>query len=131
MNRSTVAFVAGLIFAIGLGVSGMTLPAKVIGFLDIFGEWDPSLALVMLGAIGVNVLAGAVFGRQTARAHRIRRVDRRLLAGSVLFGVGWGLVGYCPGPALVALVTLQTPVLVFCAAMGAGMLLYRRVSRSD
>ncbi len=129
MKKGLVAFVAGLLFAVGLGVSGMTLPAKVIGFLDIFGDWDPSLAFVMAGAIGVHALANRLLGRRVAPAdvqRRSLRIDRQLLFGAVLFGLGWGLVGYCPGPALVGLVTLQTPVVIFTAAMLVGMFIFHR-----
>ncbi len=132
MRSYVVAFLAGLLFAVGLALSGMTLPTKVIGFLDVFGDWDPSLALVMVGAIGVHatarrLLAGRarpLLGGEFEVPGRTR-VDRELLTGAALFGLGWGLVGICPGPALVSLVTLQAPLLVFFAAMAAGMLLFR------
>ncbi len=123
-----VAFVAGLTFAIGLGVSGMTQPAKVIAFLDVTGAWDPSLAFVMLGAIGVHL----VFARRakTAAAPRFAPafalplttgIDRRLLLGAALFGIGWGIAGFCPGPAVVSVVTLAPTALAFVAAMLVAM----------
>ncbi|MEM6990151.1 MAG: DUF6691 family protein [Myxococcota bacterium] len=127
MKRSVAAFVAGLLFAIGLGVAGMTLPAKVIGFLDLFGDWDPSLAFVMAGAIAVHVVANRLLHAPKPSAPkdgRPLRVDRSLVFGAVLFGLGWGLVGYCPGPALVGFITLQTPVLTFVAAMLVGMFVF-------
>lgn len=130
MNRSTAALISGLLFALGLGISGMTLPAKVIGFLDLFGDWDPSLAFVMAGAIGVNVLATRLLRRPSDRRlttpQRPTGVDSALIGGAILFGLGWGLVGYCPGPALVGLISFELPVLVFCTAMAAGMLVFHR-----
>jgi uncharacterized membrane protein YedE/YeeE len=134
-----VAFFAGLVFAIGLGVSGMTAPAKVIGFLDLFGgHWDPSLALVMAGAIGVHLplyrlmrsrrdspipigTCGAI-DDESGRAPM--PLDGRLVVGSAIFGVGWGLGGYCPGPAVVSLASAAPGVLVFVAAMLVGMLIF-------
>ena len=120
------AFAAGLIFGLGLLVSGMANPAKVLGFLDVAGAFDPSLGFVMAGALAVF----APLHRLTARRKVItlpgeNRVDRRLLAGSALFGVGWGLSGICPGPALVVLAGLSVPALVFVAAMIAGALAFR------
>ena len=108
MNVFT-AFAAGVVFGIGLILSGMTDPAKVIGFLDIAGNWDPSLAFVMAGAIAVGVFAFAFARKRSAslfgdamRLPTRRDVDLRLVLGSVIFGIGWGLAGFCPGPALVA-----------------------------
>ncbi len=128
------AFGLGVLFAIGLGISGMTLPTKVIGFLDLFGDWDPSLALVMVGAIGVNALAVAlvkkrdrpVFGASFRWPTR-HDIDGRLIGGAVLFGVGWGLGGFCPGPGVVSAATGAIPSLVFVGAMVAGMLVHRVV----
>ena len=128
MKQKLVAFVAGVVFAVGLGISGMTNPAKVIGFLDVTGAWDPSLALVMAGAIGVHL----VFAQWSKKAERPlwadafvlpkrTDVDVRLIAGAALFGLGWGTGGYCPGPALVSLVGLTTGALTFCASMVAGI----------
>jgi uncharacterized membrane protein YedE/YeeE len=131
--RAWLAFGAGLLFAVGLGVSGMTHPSKVLGFLDVAGAWDPSLLLVMGGALSVNLL---LFPRILRRARPVlderfhvpqkRTIDARLLGGAAIFGVGWGLAGYCPGPALVSLATGAAPALVFALAMVAGMLLYTR-----
>lgn len=129
-----VAALAGLLFGLGLIVSGMANPAKVLGFLDLAGPWDPSLALVMAGAIAVGVVAFAL-ARRRARSWlgepmqlpRSRTIDRRLVLGSVAFGVGWGLAGFCPGPALVATAMGQGKAIVFTAAMLAGMLVFEAV----
>jgi uncharacterized membrane protein YedE/YeeE len=134
--RPGVAFACGALFAIGLAISGMTQPAKVIGFLDLTGAWDPSLALVMVGAIGVflpvhrwsrrraaPLIAGASFSHLEAS-----RVDARLIAGAALFGLGWGAAGYCPGPALASVTAGGSAVLVFLGAMVAGTLAARLLS---
>jgi len=128
------AFAAGLVFALGLGVSGMTLPSRVKGFLDVAGAWDPSLAFVMLSALATHIaLLRWILRRRAPISTRAfdlptrRDIDRPLLVGAALFGVGWGLGGYCPGPALTSLATLGRPALVMCAAMAAGMMLSRRV----
>jgi uncharacterized protein len=125
------AFVAGLVFGIGLLVSGMVNPAKVLGFLDLAGRWDPSLALVMIGAIAIGAAGFAIATRRTMTLlgtpmllPTTRAIDRRLVFGSLLFGVGWGLAGFCPGPALVALGAGYPKALVFVAAMIAGMLMF-------
>jgi uncharacterized protein len=126
-----VALVAGSIFGAGLVVSGMANPAKVLGFLDLLGAWDPSLALVMAGAVAVG-LAGFTWGSGRAksalglpmRISTSRTVDRRLLAGAVVFGIGWGLAGFCPGPAVVALATGSFKAILFVAAMLTGMGIY-------
>jgi uncharacterized membrane protein YedE/YeeE len=130
------AGVAGALFGVGLAVAGMTRPEKVAGFLDITGAWDPSLAFVMAGAIGVHFVAHRLVLRRTAplfddRFHMPTRrdIDPRLLGGAGLFGVGWGLGGYCPGPALVSAAAALLPALVFVAAMTAGMLLERAASK--
>ena len=130
------SLLAGLVFGLGLIVSGMANPAKVLGFLDLAGAWDPSLALVMAGAIGVGLVA-FIFAR--GRTHsllgaemempRKRGIDRRLVGGSLLFGIGWGVAGFCPGPALVALGMGQIKAVVFVAAMLAGMGLFELLER--
>ena len=127
------AAISGLVFGIGLIASGMTNPAKVKGFLDLFGAWDPSLALVMGGAIAVGVVAFALARRRSVSwtGARIELptetvIDRRLLIGGVLFGAGWGLAGYCPGPAIVAVGAGSLPALGFVAAMLAGMSIHDR-----
>jgi len=125
------AALAGLLFGIGLIVSGMSDPSKVLGFLDLAGSWNPSLALVMAGATGVGLLPFTLArkrGRSLLGAPMMlpltTEVDRRLVGGALLFGVGWGLAGYCPGPALVSLLTGGLKPLLFCAAMVAGMGIY-------
>jgi hypothetical protein len=131
------AFAAGLVFGIGLILSGMTDPAKVIGFLDLAGAWDPSLALVMAGAILVGFFAFA-FARRRASTFlggalelpQRRDIDLRLVAGSLVFGVGWGLGGFCPGPALVSFGSGQDKAAVFVVAMLGGMLLYTFAGRA-
>ncbi|HTO09305.1 MAG TPA: DUF6691 family protein [Myxococcota bacterium] len=123
------AFLSGLLFGAGLFISGMTNPAKVLGFLDFAGSWDPSLGLVMGGALAVNAAAFAVtrrrarplFAEHFALPTR-QDFDRELLGGSVLFGVGWGLVGLCPGPALADLLRGELPIYRFVGAMAVGML---------
>jgi uncharacterized protein len=126
-----VALFSGALFGLGLAVSGMTNPAKVIGFLDLAGEWDPTLAFVMGGALLVTIPAfRLILGRQRPilagdfALPTKTSLDARLLGGAALFGVGWGLSGFCPGPAVVALTTGLTPVFAFVAAMVAGMVLY-------
>ena len=126
--RSGAAFGAGLLFAAGLGVAGMTRPSKVIGFLDLFGSWDPSLALVMGGAVAVGLVSFPFILRRASPflASRFflparRAVDARLFFGSALFGVGWGLAGVCPGPAIVAAVSGAVPILLFVATMALGI----------
>ena len=123
------SFVSGLVFAIGLVVAGMTNPAKVLGFLDIAGAWDPSLMFVMGGAILVYApLCRVVTRRKTAWAGPLhlptrRDIDSRLVLGGILFGVGWGLAGLCPGPAIVALASFGPGMLVCSGSMLAGMAL--------
>jgi len=131
-----LAFGAGLLFGFGLIVSGMANPAKVLGFLDIAGRWEPSLALVMAGANAVGLAGFAVAGKRTATLlgtpmmlPTARMIDRRLVAGSVIFGIGWGIAGFCPGPALVALGAGHLKALVFVAAMIAGMGIFEIVER--
>ncbi|MDG2571074.1 YeeE/YedE family protein [Vibrio parahaemolyticus] len=126
------AFASGLLFGLGLIVSQMVNPAKVLGFLDIFGQWDPSLALVMGGAVAVSALGTLVARRRNVPvlAPRLeiptrRDLDPRLNGGAALYGVGWGLVGFCPGPALVGLTFGPWQVFVFVAAMIVGMALFR------
>ena len=128
MTRWIAAFAAGLIFGIGLIVAQMTNPAKVIGFLDITGAWDPSLAFVMGGAIAVGVFAFAAAKRRTVswtgehmELPRSTVIDTRLLVGGGLFGAGWGLGGFCPGPAIVALGGGLPAAGIFIVAMLAGM----------
>lgn len=127
---------SGVLFGLGLVLGGMTEPAKVIGFLDVAGDWDPSLALVMLGAIAVYAPAYRLITR--ARTPRYAQafvlptslqLDAPLVAGAGLFGVGWGLAGFCPGPGIVSAGTGQTPGLVFGASLFAGMFLFEAYAR--
>ncbi len=125
------SLLAGLVFGFGLLISGMADPNKVLGFLDLAGPWDPSLALVMAGAIAVGVVAFAVARQRTVsflgaemKLPAARHIDRRLILGSVLFGVGWGMAGLCPGPALVSLGTDQVKAVVFVLAMVTGMAVF-------
>ena len=130
------SMLAGLVFGLGLIVSGMANPAKVLGFLDLAGAWDPSLALVMAGSISVAALAFAVARRRTVsllgapmKLPTARGIDRRLVMGSLLFEAGWGIAGFCPGPALVALGAGEAKALVFVAAMLAGMGIFEMLER--
>lgn len=127
-RQLAVSFGCGLLFAVGLGISGMTQPAKVIGFLDIFGNWDFSLMFVMGGAVGAYALVFQIIRKQPLpkfsdvwHLPTTKKLDRPLFAGAALFGIGWGLSGFCPGPALVSLVTLSPQVFVFVGSMVVGM----------
>ena len=131
MKRLATAFVSGCVFALGLGISGMTQPSKVVGFLDFFGHWDPSLALVMIGAIAVYFVAWRLIVRRAAPLFSPRfvlpgrtAIDRPLLVGAAIFGAGWGLGGFCPGPALASLASGSGTVILFVLAMVAGMYLH-------
>lgn len=126
-----LALLAGAVFGVGLILSGMADPAKVLGFLDLAGTWDPSLAFVMGGAILVGAFAFTFARKRTVsllglqmRMPTATRVDRRLVGGGLLFGIGWGIAGFCPGPALVALGMGEQKAVVFVAAMLAGMGLF-------
>jgi hypothetical protein len=131
-----LSLMAGLVFGIGLLVSGMANPAKVLGFLDLAGRWDPSLAFVMAGAIAVGTIAFAAARKRSAsflglqmRLPTLNRVDRPLVVGSLLFGIGWGIAGFCPGPALVALGMGQGKAAIFVAAMLVGMGIFEVLER--
>ncbi|TCJ16865.1 YeeE/YedE family protein [Rubrobacter taiwanensis] len=134
--RIVVALISGVIFGLGLAISGMANPAKVVGFLDFFGDWDPTLALVMGGALLVAIPAfrlilrreGPVLGGGFDLPAR-RDIDGRLVGGAALFGLGWGISGFCPGPAVVALSSGVGAVFVFVGAMVAGMALYSLVAQ--
>lgn len=130
-------FLVGLLFGLGLLVSGMTDPGKVQGFLDLGGSWDPSLALVMGGAILVGLGAFAMARKRTTaflggamRLPQSNDIDRRLVAGALIFGVGWGLAGFCPGPGLVSMAAGEPKALGFVIAMGLGMAIYEWVDRA-
>lgn len=122
------SLLAGLVFGLGLIVSGMANPAKVLGFLDLAGAWDPSLAFVMGGAIAVGVVAFFVAHQRTVsflgaemKLPTARHIDKRLVGGSLLFGIGWGIAGFCPGPGLVALGLGEPKAVIFVVAMLVGM----------
>ncbi len=136
MSRNLTAFFVGLVFGLGLCVSGMTQPSKVLGFLDLAGRWDPSLAFVMVGAIAVAAVAFALAKRRPVSwlgaaidLPTNRRIDARLVFGSVIFGIGWGLSGICPGPAIAVLGFGSAKAAVFVAAMLVGMLIFEIADR--
>ena len=132
MKRMSIALAAGALFGLGLAVSGMTNPDKVLNFLDLAGRWDPSLGLVMGGALLVSVPGFALIRRHrpdACAAPAYQHVDTRLLAGSALFGIGWGIAGYCPGPALANLAHAGEAI-AFVGAMLAGSQLARLLPRS-
>ncbi len=141
MKTSLTALVAGVLFSVGLGLGGMTDPSKVQGFLDVTGDWNPSLMFVMGGALGTHALLRRFIVRRPAPVLAPAfltppkgKPDRRLFLGATLFGIGWGLGGYCPGPAFTSIASGATATLMFVAAMLGGMLLFhlweRRLSRS-
>jgi len=130
------AFLVGVAFALGLGLAGMTQPTKIIGFLDVAGHWDPTLAFVMGGAVAISLVLFSLILKRPAPVWGERfvlpekkAVDIQLVVGAGIFGIGWGLSGYCPGPALVSLVTAGPPVLAFVVSMGGGLYLGGRLSR--
>jgi uncharacterized membrane protein YedE/YeeE len=136
MKNRLSEFAVGLLFGIGLIIAGMTDPSKVLGFLDLFGLWDPSLAFVMGGAILVGVFAFAVARKRTTsflgdamRLPQATDIDRRLVLGGLAFGAGWGLAGFCPGPALVSLGSGEVQAAVFVLAMLVGMAVYELVEQ--
>jgi uncharacterized protein len=133
MKSRLVAFATGALFAVGLAIGGMTKPAKVIGFLDLFGAWDPSLAFVMAGAIGVHVIGYRLVVRRRSPLFATgfslptrKDIDRRLVFGAALFGVGWGLGGFCPGPGLVTAASGSIAALLFVLGMTVGILVEKR-----
>ncbi|HEV2840135.1 MAG TPA: DUF6691 family protein [Chthoniobacterales bacterium] len=135
-GKLLLTLVAGGLFGSGLGVSGMTDPARVIGFLDILGAWDPALIFVMAGAVGVYGLGMLLlrrFGSQSLKLPRAASspINRRLVIGAAIFGVGWGLGGFCPGPALANLGALRFEALLFVPAMAIGMLIAQRFFGAD
>lgn len=134
--------IAGGLFGAGLAISGMTDPARVIGFLDVFGKWDPALAFVMAGAVGIYG-AGRWAWRKASHRDALQQegvklpttrsepIDRRLVIGAAIFGVGWGLSGFCPGPALANLGALRIEALIFVPAMAIGMVVAQRFFGAD
>ncbi len=138
MKGIIVGLVSGVIFSFGLVYSGMTNPAKVIGFLDIFGAWDPSLAFVMGGAVCFNLISfHFIFKRKDPVLEESfdlpakKDVDKKLLIGATVFGVGWGLIGICPGPSIVNLVTLHLNSFLFVGSMIVGMLVFKFFNSSS
>ena len=136
MGRNTSSFAGGLLFAIGLGVSGMTDANKVIGFLNLAGDWDPSLAFVMVGGIGVHMLFYRLVIRRPSPLFEPKfsvptgsEISPQLVTGAALFGVGWGMGGFCPGPGLVSSVSLSSPAVLFVLFMTLGMVLNKVVAR--
>jgi len=135
-GKMILFFVAGGLFGTGLAISGMTDPARVIGFLDLFGAWDPALLFVMAGAVGVYGLGMLILRRVKNRNLKMpcpapSPIDRYVVVGSTIFGVGWGLGGFCPGPALANLGALRVEALLFVPAMAIGMFLAQRFFGAD
>ncbi len=137
MKAHLAALGAGVTFGAGLAISGMTMPSKVIGFLDVAGAWDPSLIFVMIGAIGVHFVAHRLILRRSSPLFDTRfhvplgkQIDGRLVIGSAIFGVGWGLAGYCPGPALVSAGAGSTAAWAFVLGMTAAMVIQNAMRRS-
>jgi len=136
MKNRLSELLVGLLFGLGLILSGMTDPGKVLGFLDLAGAWDPSLAFVMGGAIAVGFFAFALAKKRSVNFFggalhlpKSNAIDKRLVIGSALFGAGWGLAGLCPGPALVSMAAGQNKALIFVVAMVAGMLIFEFANR--
>lgn len=136
MKNDVLALICGLLFALGLGISGMTQPAKVTAFLDFTGAWNPSLLFVMLGAILVYSVGYRLVVKKpkplfagSFQIPTLRKVDQPLAVGSAIFGAGWGLAGFCPGPALTSVASLQYQPLVFVASMLLGMAIYGKTQR--
>lgn len=136
MKNGIAALVVGFIFALGLGISGMTQPQKVIGFLDLFGNWDPSLIFVMAGAIAVHLVSYRIIRKRKSPLLSMKwhvptktEITPALVLGAVIFGIGWGLAGFCPGPAVTALASLSVKPLVFVISMIFGMLIFRELDK--
>ena len=136
--QRVIEFVLGLTFGLGLLISGMTDPSKVQGFLDLAGLWDPSLALVMGGGVMVGLLGFALAKRKSLSLSGVpfhwpeaTQIDRPLVLGSLMFGFGWGLAGFCPGPALIAMASGNDKAVVFVLSMMAGMVLFERFKKRD
>lgn len=132
MIQVFTALICGLIFALGLGVSGMTQPQNVMAFLDLFGAWNPALAFVMIGAISVHAISYIFIRTKESPKFSVKfhvptnsKIDTNLIAGSILFGAGWGLGGFCPGPALTSLASGSFVVFIFVGSMMAGMVLFK------
>jgi len=136
IKNSLAALVVGFIFAIGLGVSGMTQPQKVIGFLDVFGAWDPSLIFVMIGAIVLHFLTykwirsrkSPLFSSEWQVPTK-KEITPPLIVGGILFGIGWGLAGFCPGPAITSLASFEAKPFIFVLSMLVGMFLFQQLDK--
>ena len=136
MKNAISALIVGFIFALGLGISGMTQPQKVIGFLNLFGAWDASLIFVMCGAIGVHFVTYKIIRKRTSplfasefQVPTKRDITPALVLGSILFGVGWGLAGFCPGPAITALASFEVRPLLFVGSLFVGMLAFKMLDK--
>lgn len=136
MKNGLASLVVGFIFAIGLGISGMTQPQKVVGFLDLFGNWDPSLIFVMVGGIVVHFATYKLIRKRKSPLFSVdwhvptkREITPALITGALLFGIGWGLGGFCPGPAVTSLASFETKPFIFVLSMVAGMFLFRLVDK--
>jgi len=137
MKKAIISYLAGLIFAVGLSYSGMTKPSKVIDFLDFLGGWDPSLMFVMIGAIATTIISFQLIMPKLTKPFFASgfslpssiKIDLPMVLGSALFGAGWGLSGFCPGPVVASLSTLKQEVLLFIVCMLLGMLLGKRLQR--
>jgi len=136
MKNALISFVVGLIFAIGLGISGMTQPQKVVGFLDLFGQWDPSLIFVMGGALAVHLVTYRLIRKQPHplfdRQWHVptkTEITPALMIGSIIFGIGWGLGGFCPGPGITSMASLELKPVIFVISMLVGMWIFRIVDQ--
>jgi len=136
MKNALAALVVGFIFALGLGLSGMTQPQKVIGFLDLFGQWDPSLIFVMIGAILVHFVTYKLIRKKNSpllssqwHVPTKKEITPALILGSFIFGVGWALGGFCPGPAVTSLASFDKTPIIFVASMLVGMLVFKVVDQ--
>lgn len=136
MKNALAAFVVGFIFAIGLGVSGMTQPQKVVGFLNLFGGWDPSLIFVMGGAVAVHFVTYRLIRKRktpllatTWQVPTKNEITPALVIGATLFGIGWGLGGFCPGPAVTSLASFEVRPLIFVVSMLVGMVIFKQVDK--
>ncbi|HEX4925556.1 MAG TPA: DUF6691 family protein [Bdellovibrionales bacterium] len=136
MKNALASFAVGFIFALGLGLSGMTQPAKVVGFLDVFGSWDPSLVFVMAGGVLVHFVTYRLIRKRTSPLFSAqwhvptkKEITPALVLGSFIFGVGWALAGYCPGPAVTSLASFSAKPAIFVAAMLVGMMLFKQADK--
>lgn len=136
LKKNIISLFVGFIFALGLGHSSMTKPSAVKGFLDIFGNWNPNLLGVMIGAILVHAIAYQIISKRSSPLFDVkfhipnkRGIDKKLILGAMIFGVGWGWAGMCPGPAIVSLASAQREILVFVFCMLLGMFIFQKTQR--